>query len=81
VITPETITKKQAKKLVKLLVREARCEVRARLGRFDNLEYANYAIKQIEYKNEIRKLLFGTSDLSVLHTMFERNRKRKRSKG
>ena len=81
-ITPETITKKQAKKLVKLLEREARCEVMARLGRFDNLEYADYAMKQIEYKNKIRKMLFGTSEIIQLAKMWgmakHGRRKRKR---
>ena len=60
-ITPENITRKQAKKLVKLLEQETRCEIMARFGRFDNLEYADYAVKQIELKEKIRKMLFGTS--------------------
>lgn len=65
-ITPNNITRKQAQKLVKLIEYETRCEVMARLGRFDNLEYAEYAIKQIAYKNRIRKMLFGTSNLVEL---------------
>ncbi|KON32544.1 hypothetical protein AC477_02850 [miscellaneous Crenarchaeota group-1 archaeon SG8-32-1] len=69
-IKPETITKKQAKRLVELLEREARCEVMARLGRFDNLEYADYAMKQIEFKNRIRKMLFGTSEIIQLAEMW-----------
>ena len=60
-ITPENITRKQAKKLVKLLEQETRCEIMARFGRFDNLEYGDYARKQIELKDKIRKMLFGTS--------------------
>ena len=69
-IKPETITRKQAKRLVQLCEREARCEVMARLGKFNNLEYAEYAIKQIEYKNKIRKLLFGTSNIVELADMW-----------
>lgn len=65
-ITPENITRKEAKKLVKLVEYETRCEIMARLGRFDNLEFAEYAIKQIEYKDKIRKMLFGTSNLVAL---------------
>jgi hypothetical protein len=65
-ITPENITRKQAKKLVKLLKREAQCAVMVKLGRFDNLEFAEYAVKQIEYKNKIRELLFGTSNIIEL---------------
>lgn len=79
-ITPETITRKQAKKLVKLLEREARCEVMARLGRFDNLEFADYAIKQIGYKDKIREMLFGTSNIAELAKkwkMLKYKRKRK----
>lgn len=82
-ITPENITKKQAKQLVKLIERETRCEIMARFGRFDNLEYADYAIKQIDYKNKIRKLLFGTSDLVELGgiwKMINQHRRRKKVK-
>lgn len=83
-IKPESITRKQAKRLVELLEREARCEVMARLGRFDNLEYAEYAVKQIEYKNKIRKMLFGTSEIIQLAEMWgmakHGKRKRKRDR-
>ena len=65
-IKPETITRKQAKRLVKLIERETRCEIMARLGRFDNLEFADYAMKQIEFKDEIRRMLFGESELVQL---------------
>ena len=80
-ITPDNITRKQAKKLVILLEREARCEVMARMGRFDNLEFANYAMKQIEYKDKIRKMLFGTCQLAELAEKWGMLRgKRKRKK-
>ncbi len=82
-ITKKNITKSQATKLITLLERETRCEIIARFGRFDNLEFGEYAIKQIEYKNKIRKALFGTSNLVVLGTRWglirkqEKKRKRK----
>lgn len=65
-ITPETITRKQARKLVILLERETRCEIMARFGRFDNLEFAEYAKRQQEYKDKIREKLFGTSNILEL---------------
>lgn len=78
VITPKTITRKQAQRLVKLLEREARCEIMARLGKFNNLEYADYAIKQIEYKDKIRKMLFGTSELVQLAKQWDMFSRRER---
>ena len=65
-ITADNITRKQAKRLVKLVERETRCEIMARFGRFDNLGYADYAMKQIEYRDEMRKLLFGTDNMVEL---------------
>ena len=65
-ITPDNVTRKQARKLVKLLTRETRCEIMARFGRFDNLEFAEYAKRQQEYKDKIRKKLFGTSNILEL---------------
>lgn len=65
-ITPENITRKQAQRLVQLLERETRCEIMARFAPFNNLEFAEYARKQMTFKNKIRKFLFGTSDLVEL---------------
>ena len=81
-ITPDNITRKQAKRLVTLLEREASCEVMAKMGRFDNLEYAEYAVKQIEHKDEIRKMLFGTAEIVVLAERWGmiKNGKRKRER-
>jgi hypothetical protein len=80
-ITGDSITKKQARKILKLIERETRCEVMARLGRFDNLEYIDYATQQIEYKDRLRKYIFGTSSLGELGDMWgllkRRRRKRK----
>ena len=65
-ITPENISRRQAKKLVKLIERETRCEIMARFGRFDNLEFADYAAKQREFKDKIRELLFDESEIVLL---------------
>ena len=63
-IAPENISRKQAKRLVKLLERETRCEIMARLGEVNN--WVDYAAKQIKYKDKIRELLFGTDDILKL---------------
>ena len=60
---------KQRRKLLKLIEQWTRAEIMARLGRFDNLEYLDYARIQIEKKDEIRELVFGTSDILVLGDM------------
>ena len=65
-ITPNTITRKQAKELVQLLNQWTRAEIMSRLGRFDNLQFADYFAIKIEKENEIRKMLFGTSDMVLL---------------
>ena len=43
-----------------------RAEIMARLGRFDNLEYINYAIIENELRDKIREKLFGSSNLVIL---------------
>lgn len=73
----------QRKELLKLIEQWTRAEIMARLGRFDNLEYLDYAQIQIEKKDEIRELVFGTSDILVLGARWgilkeKRNRKKKR---
>lgn len=79
-ITPENITRKQAKKLVKLLERDARYEVLARLGAFTDLECIDYAVKQIENKDRIREMLFDTSNLVELGENWGILKKRKNDK-
>jgi len=65
-ITKDSITRKQAHKLVKLLERWVRADVMSRLGRFDNLEYLDYVQLKIEYEDKIRTMLFDTSNLAEL---------------
>ena len=58
--------KTDAKFIWKKLEEWTRCDIMARFGRFDNLEYAQYAVKKLEIEDEIRKFLFGSSELVEL---------------
>lgn len=75
---------KQRKELLKLVEQWTRAEVMARFGRFDNLEFAQHAVWQIEKADEIRRLVFGTDDLVVLGARWgileERKKEEKRRK-
>jgi len=80
-ITPQNITQRQAKKLVRLLEREVRCEIMARYGEWGKtLGYMDYALEQIEYRNKIHELLFGTSDIVKLGVKWKMLNTRKRKK-
>ena len=80
-ITPDNITRKQAKRLVKLIEREARCEIMARYGEWgETLGYMDYALKQIEHRKKIHKLVFGTSNLVELGIKWKMLNTRKRKK-
>jgi len=74
----------QRKELLKLIEQWTRAEIIARLGRFDNLEYLDYAQIQLDKKDEIRQLVFGTSDILVLGDRWglikPKRRKKKRRK-
>ena len=61
----------QRRKLVKLVEQQTRAEIISRLGRFDNLEFADYFKIKLEKTDEIRELVFGTSDLIVLAERWE----------
>jgi len=61
----------QRKELIKLIEHWTRAEVIARLGRFDNKGYIDFAEIQIEKKDEIRRLVFGSDDLVELGEMWE----------
>ena len=54
--------KKDAEFIWKKLEEWTRCDIMARYGRFDNLEYADYAMKKIDIEDEIREFLFGTGN-------------------
>ena len=65
-ITAEKIKKSQAKHIVNLFEQITRSDILARLGKFDNLGYIDYAIKTVELTDELREYIFGTSDRVVL---------------
>jgi len=56
----------QRKELLKLIEQWTRAEIISRFGRFDNLEYADYYKIMLDKKDDIRQLVFGTSDILVL---------------
>ena len=51
---------------MKLIEQWARADIMSRIGRFDNLEYLDYAKVKLEKEDEIRELVLGTSDFIVL---------------
>jgi len=61
----------QRRELLKLIEQWTRAEIIARLGKFDNEGYIDYAKVQIRKQDEIRKLVFGTSDFLVLGARWE----------
>jgi len=80
-IKPEDITRKQAKRLVKLLERKNRCEIMARYGEWgQSLEYMDYALKQAEFEKKILTLLYGTDNLVELGVKWKMLNTRKRKK-
>jgi len=74
----------QRKELLKLIEQWTRAEIMARVGRFDNLEYADYFRTKLEKEDELRKFIFGTSNLVELGTRWglikPKRRKKKRRK-
>ena len=56
----------QRKELITLIKHWTRAEVIARHGHFDNKGFTDYANIQVDKKDEIRRLVFGTDDLVVL---------------
>lgn len=74
--------KSEAKKAWELIEQWTRAEIISRLGRFDsNVGFADYYQIMLEKKDEIRELVFGTSDLLVLGERWGiLKKKRKRGK-
>jgi len=60
------MTKKRRKRLYKLLKEWTKAEIMARFGKFDNLEFADYAEIQRDKADKIRTILYGTDDLVQL---------------
>ena len=72
--------KSEAIKVYELLEQWTRADVMSRMGRFDNLEFADYAMIKIEKENEIRELLYGTSNIAELYDKFGLGKRRKKKK-
>ncbi len=70
----------QRKDLLRLLEEWTRASVMARFGRFDNLEFGDYAMIELEKKDEIRRLLFGTDDLIILGARWDMLKEKERRK-
>ena len=75
----------EANHVYKLLRQWTRAEIMARLGRFDNLEFADYFVKKIEIEDKLRKFMFGTSNLVELGIKWglikeKRTRRKKKQK-
>jgi len=60
------MTIKKRKRLLRLLKHWTRAEIIARHGRFDNLGFADYHHIMIDKENEIREMLYGSSNLHQL---------------
>lgn len=65
-IRPETITRKQARQLVKLLEQWTRAEIMARCAPLGWPDAGDYHFQKLEIENKIRRGLFGTDDLFSL---------------
>ena len=65
-INRKTITKKEAKQILKLLNQWTRAEIMARFGHFESLEFAEYYRIKLDKADEIRRLVFGTDSLLKL---------------
>ena len=76
------MTEKKTKKLRKLLKRWTRAEIMARQGDLAGLEFIDYALLEVEFRDKIRKLLYGESNLVELGLKWGmlKKKKRKRSK-
>lgn len=73
-------TLQQRRELLKLIEQWTRAEIMARFGRFNNLEFGDYAQIQVEKKDEIRRLVFGTDDLVELADRWEMLKPKRREK-
>lgn len=65
-ISPNSIKKSQAKRILKLLEECTRAEIMARIARIRFPEYADYYMIKLDKEKELREYVFGTDDLVVL---------------
>jgi len=77
-ITPNTIKKSQAKKILKLIEQATRAEILSRLAPIPFPEYADWHMVSIEKRNELLQYLYGTSsfvELGRLWGLLKKERK------
>ncbi len=75
--------KSEAIRVYRLIDQWTIAELKARLGTFEDLEYIDYYMLMIKKRDELRKLLYGTSNLAELAEHFriiKRKLKRKKKK-
>ena len=84
-ISPDDIKKSEARQILKLLEQWTRAEIMARLGPLTSLEFADHYQIKLEKADEIRMLIYDTSDLvelgnqwGLLRKQLKKKKKKKR---
>ena len=72
--------KSEAKHVYKLIKEWTRAEIMARIAARLPRDYADYFKAKLEKEDELRKFIFGTSNLLELGTRWKLIRKRKKKK-
>ena len=65
-ITSKNIKDKQVKKLLRLIKQQTKAEAVARHGPLDDLSFAEARVEALKKQNEIREMLYDTSNLAEL---------------
>ncbi len=65
-LDPNKIKKSQAKHILKLIDQATRAEVLSRIGRFDNLEFADWFKVKLETMDELLRYIYGTDSIVEL---------------
>ena len=85
-ITPKKLTRKQAVKILRLFDKYTRAEVMSRVGPSAGLEFQDYYQQSLDLRDELREMIYGTSDfvqLGIKFGMLEsdgRSRRKKKKK-
>ena len=72
--------KSEAKHVYELIKEWTRAEIMARVVRQDPYDFANYFRIKLEKEDELRKFIFGSSNLVELGTKWKLIRKRKKKR-
>lgn len=65
-ITSKNITKKQIKKLLRLIKKQTKAEAVSRHGPLNDLAFAEARVESLKKQDEIREMLYGTSNMVEL---------------